>query len=231
MSAKIFTHMYEEMRASGQVVSTLYPFRESFYKRLGYATVPRTRFVTFDPANLAALVRMEKPERVEQMPMAEGWEMWREFLEGIQQSTHGFALRDRAADIRNRDDNSRWIAFAYAAGTLTGAMTFVITGYEKNLDVDRFYVTNTDAKYQLLDWIGRHVDQVKQARIEIAPDEYADLWFRDLRPQTPTMLDEPWPSPSMRVISVAGLTGIEAGDGELSIQISDEHAPWNNGVR
>lgn len=57
----IFRMMFEEMREAGQVVSTLYPFRESFYERLGYATMPRTRFVSFDPANLAELVRLEKP--------------------------------------------------------------------------------------------------------------------------------------------------------------------------
>ncbi len=230
---QIFVRMYEEMREAGQIVSTLYPFRESFYERLGYVTAPRTRFVTFDPANLAPLVRMELPGRVEQVAMAEGWETWRAFIEGVQQTTHGFALRQRSADIRNRDENSRWLAFAYDnEGALTGAMTFVITGYGKSLDVDRFYATTTDAKYQLLSWIGRHVDQVKQARIEIAADEYADLWFRDLRPQTSTMLDEPWPGPTMRVISVDGLTGIntEPGGHEIAIRISDEYAPWNNGV-
>lgn len=228
---QIFMGMYEEMRASGQIVSTLYPFRESFYERLGYVTAPRTRFVTFDPANLAPLVRMDLPGCVEQVSMVDGWETWRGFIEEVQRTTHGFALRPRSADIRNRDENSRWIAFAYDdEGVSTGAMTFVITGYGKSLDVDRFYATTTDAKYQLLSWIGRHVDQVKQARIGIAADEYADLWFRDLRSQTSTMLDEPWPGPTMRVISVDGLTGIEAGAGEISIRISDEYAPWNNGV-
>lgn len=227
----IFRMMFEEMRDAGQVVSTLYPFRESFYERLGYATMPRTRFVSFDPANLAELVRLEKPGHVEQVPMNEGWDTWRRFIEGVQQTTHGFALRDRMSDIRNRDDNSRWIAFAYDdGGTLTGAMTFVITGYGMTLDVDRFYATTPDAKYQLLAWIGRHVDQVKQARIEIAPDEYADLWLRDLHPRTSTMLDEPWPSPSGRVILVEGPTGIMAGDGEIAIRVADEYAPWNNGV-
>ncbi|MGI8486327.1 MAG: GNAT family N-acetyltransferase [Thermomicrobiales bacterium] len=230
---QIFVRMFEEMRESGQVVSTLYPFRESFYERLGYVTAPRTRFVTLDPAHLSPLVRMDLPGTVEQASMTDGWETWRTFIERVQQQTHGFALRDRSADIRNRDENTRWLAFAYDDnGVVAGAMTFKITGYGKSLDVDRFYTTTTDAIYQLLSWIGRHVDQVKQARIEIAADEYPDLWFHDLRPHTSTMLDEPWPGATLRVISVDGLTGTDAGPGdfEIAIRISDDYAPWNNGI-
>jgi predicted acetyltransferase len=36
-------------RADGQAFSTLYPFRESFYERLGYVTYPLTRIARSAP--------------------------------------------------------------------------------------------------------------------------------------------------------------------------------------
>jgi hypothetical protein len=43
-------------RADGQVFSTLYPFRESFYERLGYVTFPLTRIARFAPPTLEPLL-------------------------------------------------------------------------------------------------------------------------------------------------------------------------------
>jgi predicted acetyltransferase len=227
----LFVTLFAEMRNDGQAVSTLYPFRESFYERLGYATFTAPRYVTFDPTHLAPIVRMHKPGWVEQRPMAEAWEAWRSFVERYQQATHGFSLRDRTHDIRNQDENTAWVAFAYdPAGEVIGAMTFRITGYEERMEVSALFATTTAAKYLLLDWIGRHVDQVKQASIRVASDEYAELWVRDLAETVSTADAVAWPAPMGRVIDVAGLTGIGAGDGEILLQIADDYAPWNTGL-
>src|SRR6185437_984612 len=101
--------------------------------------------------------------------------------------THGFSLRDRVHDIRSKDTNSAWVAFAYdEANTIIGAMTFKITGYTKRMEVQGFYYSTAAGKYLLLDWIGRHIDQVSEASVKVAPNEFADLWIRDLNAQTST---------------------------------------------
>jgi len=228
----LFVRLFTEMRADGQAVSTLYPFRESFYERLGYATFTAPRYVTFDPAHLAPIVRMHKPGWVEQVPMAEGWEPLRAFVESYQggAAAHGFALRDRAHDVRNQDENTLWVAFAYDAdGATVGAMTFRITGYTERLEVVALLATTTAAKYLLLEWIGRHVDQVSTASVRVGADEFAELWVRDLGETISTTDTMAWPAPMGRVVDVAGLNGIGAGDGEIVLQIADDYAPWNTG--
>lgn len=227
----LFVSLFETMRADGQAVSALYPFRESFYERLGYATFTAPRYVTFDPANLAPVVRMHKPGRVVQRPMSEAWETWRAFVEEYQQGRHGFSLRDRTHDVRNRDENVSWVAFAYDPDDrITGAMTFRITGYEGRMEVSALLTTTVAAKYLLLDWIGRHADQVKEASICVGADEYAELWVRDLGETISTADAVAWAAPMGRVIDVAALSGIGAGDGEIVIQIADDYAPWNTGT-
>ncbi|MGI8486326.1 MAG: GNAT family N-acetyltransferase [Thermomicrobiales bacterium] len=227
---QLFIRAFEEMRNDGYIASTLYPFRESFYERLGYATFPAPRYVTLNPAHLASIVRTPKAGSVEQVPMSSGWETWREFIEGYQRTTHGFALRDASSDIQNRDDNTWWVAFARdERGEIIGTMQFRITGYEKRIETIPYF-TSALGKYLLLDWIGRHVDQVKEASIRVSPTEYADLWSHDLKATTSTADDTAWSSPQARIISIEGLTGIGAGDGEISVQIIDDYAHWNAGI-
>jgi predicted acetyltransferase len=226
----LFVRLLEEMRAGGQMVSTLYPFRESFYERLGYATFAAPRYVTLDPAQLAPLVRIPKAGSVEQQPMSDAWDLWRAYVEGFQEATHGFSLRDVSNDIRNRDENTWWVAFARdQQGKIVGTMQFRITGYTKRLEAIPYFTTAL-GKYLLLDWIGRHVDQVSQASIRLAPTEYPDLWSHDLKATTSTADETAWTGPAARVVSVEGLNGIGAGDGQIAVRIIDDFAPWNSGV-
>ncbi len=125
---KLLATSFEIMRDRGEHVSTLYPFRDSFYERLGYAGFPRPRYVKFKPEALGSLVRMPKPGEVEQLPMSEGFDAWRAFLEAYQRDHHGFSLKALSNAIRNRDENVAWIAFVREHGEITGAMTFRITG-------------------------------------------------------------------------------------------------------
>jgi len=109
-------------------------------------------------------------------------------------------------------------------------MTYRITGYTEDLRADAFYYTTSLAKYQLLDWIGRHVDQVKRAVVKLGPAEYPELWFRDLDAHSASHDEHAWPAPMARIMSVRDLAGIGAGDGTFAARIVDEQCPWNNGV-
>ena len=218
------------MREGGVPVSTLYPFRESFYERLGYAGFPTPRYATLKPGDLAPLVRMPAGAGIEQLPMAEGFETWRSFLERLQGTVHGFSLKDVSNSVRLRDDNASWVALAREGTTVTGAMTFRITGYTGELRADTFYTTTSAARYGLLGWIGRHVDQVKTAHIKLGPQEFPELWYRDLAAQSSTVDADAWPAPMARIISVAGLNGIAAGAANIALDVSDELCPWNDGL-
>src|SRR5699024_5441503 len=55
----LLTRSYAQMREDGQPVSALFPFKESFYERLGFITLPAPRFVTLNPTDLTPLLRMD----------------------------------------------------------------------------------------------------------------------------------------------------------------------------
>ncbi|HYI26049.1 MAG TPA: GNAT family N-acetyltransferase [Thermomicrobiales bacterium] len=228
---EMMTYGFGLMHERGDVVSTLYPFRGSFYERLGYAEMQTNRFTTIKPEHLGPLLKMDLPGTVTQEGMDTGFDEWWAFIERVQANRHGFSLQERERALELRDNNSRWVALVREEGTVTGAMTFEITGYGETLRADSFHAATPAARYQLLSWIGRHVDQVADAVIELGPDDYPELWFRDLDAQTSTVHKHAWPAPMGRVISIAGLAGIAAGDANpISIHITDDHCPWNTGV-
>ncbi len=228
---RVFTDLYTGMREAGMPVSALYPFRASFYERLGYAGFPAPRFATLDPADLAPLVRMGKPGRVESRSMADGFDAWRAFLTRYQRGVHGFSLREEISARRRQDSNDGWVLLARdERDDIVGAMIYRITGYTETLRAESFYARTSLGRYQMLDWIGRHVDQVKSAILLLAPDDHPELWFRDLNAQSSTRDDEAWPAPMGRIVSVADIGGIVAGDGTFTARIEDEHCLWNNEV-
>jgi predicted acetyltransferase len=221
---------FELMHQGGSPVSCLYPFRESFYERLGYAGFPTPRYATLKPGDLGPLVRMPWPGAIEQVSMSDGFEAWRSFLERLQPTIHGLSLKDPSNSVRLKDENTAWVAMVREAETITGAMTFRITGYTREFRADSFYATTSAARYQMLDWIGRHVDQVKTVHIKLGPHEFPELWFRDLTAQSSTVDEHAWPAPMARVISVGELNGIGAGEASITVTLIDDHCPWNGGV-
>lgn len=227
---KLMAYGFEVMRDHGEPVSALYPFRDSFYERLGYAGFPKPRYVKVVPEALGSLVRMPKPGDIEQLPMSEGFNAWRGFLETYQRNHHGFSLKALSNAVGDRDENAAWIASVCEHGEITGAMTFRITGYTGSLHAETFYYQTSAARYQLLDWIGRHVDQVKDAWIKLGPQEFPELWYGDLKAEIGTTFELAWPAPMGRIVSVAKLGGLEAGDGRIAIDLFDELCPWNSTV-
>ena len=222
---------YQLMHERGIPVSTLYPFRDSFYERLGYTQIPQNRFATIKPEALAPLVRESLPIEVTQQEIGTAFDDWWGFQERLLSERHGFGLFARSRAVQWQDENEDWVALAREHGEITGAMTFKITGYGKNLEADTFQYTTPAARYGLLAWIGRHVDQVKAAVLELGPGEYPETWYRDIYATSSTDHENAWPSPMGRVISVAGLDGIGAGaETSVSFTLVDDQCPWNCGV-
>ena len=226
----LMTAALAQMRDDGLPVSTLYPFRESFYERLGYAGWPLPRYATLQPSDLLPLLRVEKPGTFEHMRIADGYETWVAFLRDYQRDHHGFALRHPENMASVKHENKHWLVLVHEDGVITAAMTYRITGYHEAMVVHTFYARTVGGRYHLLEWIARHADQVKEARIRLAADALPELWYRDLAAHSSTIDREAWDPPMGRIVSVDALDGIPVGDGQVPVTITDEYCPWNSGT-
>jgi predicted acetyltransferase len=81
-------------RESGKAFSNLYPFRESFYERLGYVSFPLTRVAKFSPLSLSPLLAVETGGEIELKHIGEAFDTYREYLADMRQDRHGMGFFD-----------------------------------------------------------------------------------------------------------------------------------------
>lgn len=224
---QLMTHLLETIHDLGQAVSGLYPFRESFYQKLGYITFPQVRIAKVKPVDLGPILKMDIPGYIERVIGTDGFQDYRVFLEKYQRVVHGMALVDQVPED-NPYREKIWVAFARVEGETIGAMLYSLDG--KGLDftmkIRRFHYLKPEGMYLLLDWIARHVDQATSAEISLPPFEFPETWFADMNIKYETQ----FPTPMGRVIDISLLNGMPVGPGNFTARIHDPICPWNEGV-
>ena len=225
---KTITSLLEADRKAGNVFSNLYPFRESFYERLGYVAFPLTKIAKFSPASISPILKMDLDGEIELKLIGDAYETYREYLSNMRNSQYGMALFDEGA-LSPANRNRLWIAIARINGKIEGLMLYRLLGEEVtkyNFRAIRFYYQTSQAKYLLLNWIARHVDQANRVELWLAEDEYPELWISDIDVTVESAI-----RPAMnRVLDVEKIGGMNIGNGSFSAKIIDPICPWNDGV-
>ena len=224
----VMAQLLSTLREDGQAFSCLYPFRESFYERLGYVTFPLPRTARLTPAVLLPLLEQDLGGQIELLPMGDGYDTYRDYLDRLRQRTHGmamFVVGDKFAAQRN----NLWLALAKVEGELVGLMLYQIKGDEITqflFRATRFYYDTSQAKYLLLQWIARHADQAGQVEIGLPPFEQPETWLSDLQVKTESAIR----AAMCRVLDVNKMSGMQIGPGRFTAHITDPFCPWNEGI-
>ncbi|MBK6328077.1 MAG: GNAT family N-acetyltransferase [Chloroflexi bacterium] len=225
---RVLTELLTAVRDSGCAFTTLYPFRESFYERLGYTTFPLPIKARFNPANLAPLLKMDLPGHVETALIGEVYPAYHLFLQQLQRQTHGMAIMKANLQRGPNQPDGLWVAQAVVDGRVQGMMLYDIKGAEVTqftLRAIRFYAASPAGRYLLLDWIARHIDQANLAELWLSPTDRPETWLADLAVSTESMNR----APMGRVLDVAQMGGQQVGDGRFTAAIHDPLCPWNEG--
>jgi len=225
---RVIAELLRSERESGKVFSNLYPFRESFYERLGYVAFPLARVARLAPASLLPCLKMETGGTIDLQLIGPAYSTYRAYLADLRQTRHGFAYFDHG-DQAAANRNTLWLAQAKFGDQLEGLMLYRLLGEEVarfNLVAHRFYYLTARARYLMLNWIARHVDQAERVEIWLSPDEVPETWLSDLQVKV-----ESAQRPAMnRVLEVANLAGMQVGPGSFSVQLRDPLCAWNEGV-
>lgn len=225
---KTITSLLEADKKAGNVFSNLYPFRESFYERLGYVAFPLTKIAKFSPISISPILKLDLDGEIELKLIGEAYETYREYLINMRKSQHGMALFDVGA-LSPGNRNRLWIATARINGKIEGMMLYRLLGEEVgkyNFQAIRFYYQTSQARYLLLNWIARHIDQANHVELWLAEDEYPELWISDIDVKVESAV-----RPAMsRVLDVEKIGGMSVGKGAFSAKIIDPLCPWNEGV-
>lgn len=226
---QLMMRIFQEMKSAEMPVSTLYPFRESFYERLGYALFNHIKAVKFKASDMKPLLDKDFSGTVEFANNKDVWDIGRAFIKQYQANTHGVSLfADTELDyLYGKDDY--WLAIARDnSGTVIGTMQYKIIAFKGTFEIRHFLIANSQARYLLLQFIAKHIDQVTDVHFKQLPaQEFPENWFSDLSTKGDPDI---WLTPMGRVIDVIKLSGMTVGNGKITIQVDDEFCAWNNGV-
>jgi hypothetical protein len=203
-------------------VSSLYPFRPSFYAKFGFVGIPRRRTATFAPEGLSELLRVDLPGAVERLPMRDGFDEYDGLIRRLLTERHGFATFDRVRALEFRADPA-WVAIARTGGEVVGALRYRIDRHGGDLIGQELLTTGSLGRALLLEYLARHVDQVARIVLTVGTDEVPELWGTDLSAVTEAKVDYPRDNaPMARVLDVPALAGMEAGPGAITVEVVDD---------
>lgn len=215
-------------KEAGKIFSNLYPFRESFYQKLGYLTFPLPKIARFAPMGLTPLLGLEVGGELQVKLIGEAFQIYRRYLTKMRLGQHGMAFFDYG-DQSMANRNRLWAAMAMFEDQIEGIMLYSLQGSEVtkfNFVASRFYYHTSRARYLLLNWIARHIDQADRVELWLAGDEHPETWLADLQVKVETTQR----APMSRVLNVPGISGMQVGEGCFQAQIIDPLCPWNQGV-
>jgi predicted acetyltransferase len=122
-----------------------------------------------------------------------------------------------------------WIALARIDGRVEGLILYRLQGEEVTrylFTAYRFYYKTSRARYLMLNWIARHIDQADRVELSLPTDEYPENWLADIQVKVEAAI-----RPAMnRVLDVQAIAGMKVGQGSFSARIIDPLCPWNEGI-
>lgn len=225
---RLMARLFSSERNAGRPLSCLYPFRESFYERLGYVTFPLPRTAKLTPSGLAPLLAKDLGGEVELVLIGDGYDIYRNYVHRYQQQVHGMGIFVHGQKAQAQKHNRSWLALARVGGELVGLALYQLKGEEVGkftLRAFRFYYQTSQARYILLQWLARHADQADEIEIWLPPFEQPETWLADIQVKTESHVR----APMGRVVDVAGLGGMHTGPGRFSARVRDSLCPWNKG--
>lgn len=221
----------EEMHADGQAISTLFPFKTSYYEMFGYAGWQVPMWVRIKPAALAPYLKMPKTGTVQHRYAHDAKDDAYALVTAAQQTLHGMSRQPRDKFNTALKWHPMWLMSVHEGDEITGGLIYKLDPDKKVMEVHSAFWLTENAKVQALDYLARHVDQVDRIAMPLLPGEQPHLWMTDDDALIISSVeDHAWNAPMARIVTIAGLNGIAAGNGLVALAIQDQQAPWNTGT-
>jgi predicted acetyltransferase len=229
--------IFNALKEDGYAMSTLYPFKDTFYGELGYVKMPPSRTLEFNPNSLSGI------------SVPEGYSAKREDGEEMQKvrrllhkamvlETHGAVMR---SDARWEEMTKNFALKAVVARNgkdyPEGIMIYSIKGYGEGhpwtetgqVHIPEFTWTTLEARDTLLNYLYKHADQIIKVTMVIstrAEDFYH--WLSNIH--TPTIRSN--------IVSMARIIDVERSfsgqpvgtSGRVLIEVVDSRIAGNNMV-
>jgi len=175
--------IHEEARASEAAFTLLYPFRQGYYARFGYAPLARQRVLTISPRAIPTGWKMARGGRVRRATGGDRSEIMRVYREAARRG-NGFLERpERAWEEDLLEERQQWLVLEESPGTLAGYVSCRLFQSEPHAviraEVAELVATNDAARQRLFAALAALGDQVRDVTFAMADDDPLDWAFVD----------------------------------------------------
>ena len=178
IASRLLSHLHEVSLARGDGLVVLYPFRQGFYLRHGYAPVTPSRRLTFAPRALPKAWGLPPSDLV--VRTIEGGDregIERAYLRAAARTTGWISRPPRLWDARLLDERRRWFV-ATRGGALTGFVSWSLAQAAAHgaitLTVLDLVADDDETRRALLGLVGAQRDQVHEVELDVADDDPID---------------------------------------------------------
>lgn len=228
---------FEAMRDQGLVVSSLYPFLESFYAKFDYVTSNDYLWLKFPTQNLAHYLpfsdHSEEWELVK-LPAKEAQEPFFDYMAEIAPKYHGFVLQTDVSEYvwQNYMAKDQFVLLVKQHGRTVGLARYKISGnmHGGELTLNNIYWQSTAARDRLFGFFALHIVNFPTTAMAVPMGVNFQNWFQD--PSTPYEVSIDYLTMMCRVIDPIGaVEKLPAPvNGRFTFQYADEHCPWVDGT-
>lgn len=226
---------------AGIAVSTLYPFKDTYYANFGYINTTPHRFIEINPAWLGRWNALPEGYYLKRSKnnQIEAQNAFQELHQHTINKFHGGVQRPSKRWDEYLQDNQNIAVIVYnSQHEIEGFLSYSLSGYGYKLFDERtigsfrrvqFLYKTLAAKHALFYYIYQHRDQIHKVILPLYPhDENYYNWCQDftkanIRQHLQTMA---------RIINIeAAFSEIEVlSPGTFTFSVSDPLAPWNSGI-
>jgi predicted acetyltransferase len=225
------------IKDDGFAVSTLYPFKDTFYEALGYAKMPPTQTLELNPNTLSG-IKMPAGYSARREEGEDMLKIRRALHEAMITNIHGAVMRSNLRwEELNRNFSQKAVVARNSVGEPEGIMLYAMKGYGEGhswaetgqINVIEFTWTSLEARDTLLNFIYKHADQIVKVLMVISPkheDYYhwiSNVYAPNLKSNGVTMA---------RIVDVEkSCSGFNAGHLDpFLLEVRDSQIKTNSGV-
>ncbi len=178
IASRLLSHLHDVSHARGDGLVLLYPFRQGFYLKHGYAPVTPSRRLTFSPRALPKAWGLPPSDLV--LRTIEGGDreaIERAYLRAAARTTGWISRPPRLWDARLLDERRRWF-IATRGAAVTGFVSWSLAQAAAHgaisLTVLDLVADDDETRRALLGLIGAQRDQVHEVELDVDQDDPVD---------------------------------------------------------
>jgi len=224
MVKQLLIHSLQSMKADGQTLSFLHPFEFPFYRRFGWGT-----YVEIKKYEVPKELIINQFTASGQMRRTKDWQLFDKLYQAYAQQFNGTLIRDEGWWTRNVIRKTSTSAIYYdEAGVAKGYIHYKVK--DREMVVEELVFLDEPARRGIWKFIADHDSMMDKVIVKAPVDDQLAYILRN-----PRIKQEITAYFMARIVDLVGFleklpmtAGLDKR--KLELQITDEFAPWNNGL-